>query len=258
TIFDTGVHYIGGLDKGQNLYKYFSYLGIMNKLRLKKLNEDAFDVITFDNDKNSYPHAQGYENFVKQLVKFFPDEEETLKTYCEKLSYTCDSFPFYNLRSGAGYQDQILSLNAFEYIDSLTENEKLKAVLAGSNVLYVGIPNKTPLYVHSLSVNSYIQSAWRCINGGSQITKQLIRQLKKYNGEVYNYQEVVNFETENNTIKAVVTKKGNRIEGDIFISNIEPKTTLKMVGEKHFRKAYFNRIQNLEVLPSAFSLYLVL
>lgn len=258
TIFDTGVHYIGGLDKGQNLYKYFSYLGIMDKLRLKKLNDDGFDLITFDDDENVYPHAQGYDNFVEQLSKYFPEEIENIKAYCKKINYTCDSFPFYNLRSGAGYQDQVLSINAKEYIDSVTENEKLKAVLAGSNVLYVGIPDKTPLYVHSLSVNSYIQSAWRCINGGSQITKQLIRQLKKYNGEVYNYQEVVNFETENNTINAVVTKKGKRIEGDIFISNIEPKTTLKMVGEKHFRKAYFNRIQNLEVLPSAFSLYLVL
>lgn len=258
TIFDTGVHYIGGLDKGQNLYKYFSYLGIMDKLRLKKLNDDGFDLITFDDDENVYPHAQGYDNFVKQLSKYFPEEIENIITYCKKINYTCDSFPFYNLRSGAGYQDQVLSINAKEYIDSVTENEKLKAVLAGSNVLYVGIPDKTPLYVHSLSVNSYIQSAWRCINGGSQITKQLIRQLKKYNGEVYNYQEVVNFETENNTINAVVTKKGKRIEGNIFISNIEPKTTLKMVGENHFRKAYFNRIQNLEVLPSAFSLYLVL
>lgn len=26
TIFDTGVHYIGGLAQGQNLYRYFSYL----------------------------------------------------------------------------------------------------------------------------------------------------------------------------------------------------------------------------------------
>lgn len=257
TIFDTGVHYIGGLEKGQNLYKYFSYLGIMNKLRLKQLNKDGFDCITFDDDKNIYPHAQGYENFVKKLVQFFPDEEENLKTYCEKLRYTCDSFPFYNLRSGAGYQEKILALNAKEFIDSVTENKKLKAVLAGSNTLYVGIPEKTPLYVHSLSVNSYIQSAWRCINGGSQITKHLIRQLKNYHGEVYNYQEVINFETQDNKVNAVITKKGNRIEADTFISNIEPKTTLKMVGEHHFRKAYYNRIQNLEPLPSAFSLYLV-
>ena len=25
-IFDTGVHYLGGLSEGQNLYQYFSYL----------------------------------------------------------------------------------------------------------------------------------------------------------------------------------------------------------------------------------------
>ena len=25
TIFDTGIHYIGGLSEGQNLYKYFKY-----------------------------------------------------------------------------------------------------------------------------------------------------------------------------------------------------------------------------------------
>ncbi len=30
TIFDTGVHYIGGLDKGQNLYQYFKYLDILD------------------------------------------------------------------------------------------------------------------------------------------------------------------------------------------------------------------------------------
>ncbi len=50
TNFDTGVHYIGGLSIGQNLYQYFNYLGIYDGLRLKKLNEDGFDIITFDGD----------------------------------------------------------------------------------------------------------------------------------------------------------------------------------------------------------------
>lgn len=47
TIFDTGVHYISGLSEGQNLYQYFKYLGIMDDLKLKKLDEDGFDIITF-------------------------------------------------------------------------------------------------------------------------------------------------------------------------------------------------------------------
>ncbi|HLF51068.1 NAD(P)/FAD-dependent oxidoreductase [Flavobacterium sp.] len=257
TIFDTGIHYIGGLSEGQNLYKYFSYIGIMEHLNLKKMDEDAFDVISFDDDKTEYPYAQGYENFIRQLVKFFPEEEETIKTYCEKLIYTCDSFPLYNVRAGDGYQKEILSINAKGYLDELTDNEKLKAVLAGSNFLYAGIADKTPLYVHALSVNSFIQSSWRCINGGSQITKQLIKQLRKYGGEIYKHKDVVSFGFEENKLVSAKTKSGEEYFGDIFISNIEPKTTLKMIGEDKFRKSFYSRIQSLEVLPSAFSLYLV-
>jgi len=52
TIFDTGIHYIGGLSEGQNLYNYFSYIGIMDQLRLKKMDEDSFDVISFYDHKN--------------------------------------------------------------------------------------------------------------------------------------------------------------------------------------------------------------
>ncbi len=71
TIFDTGVHYIGGLAKGENLYNYFSYLNIADKLNLRQLNKDGFDVISFDDDENEYPIAQTYQNFVEQLAVFF-------------------------------------------------------------------------------------------------------------------------------------------------------------------------------------------
>jgi len=257
TIFDTGIHYIGGLDKGQNLYSYFSYLGIMDQLRLQKMDENGYDFITFDGDSNAYPHAQGYENFIQQLKVFFPDQEDVLREYCKKLQYTCDSFPLYNLKQGDGYQEEILSINAKKYFDELTDNEKLKSVLAGSNFLYAGIADKTPFYVHALSVNSYIQSSWRCINGGSQITKQLIKQLRHYGGEVYKHSEVVDFGFEGDKLVSAKTKNGNEYFGELFISNIEPKTTLKMIGEDKMRKSYYKRIQELDVLIAPFSIYVV-
>lgn len=257
-LFDTGVHYIGALGEGQNLNKYFSYIGIMDALKLSKMDEDAYDVISFGDADVEYPHAQGYENFTKQLLKYFPEEEVAIKEYCKKIQEICDAFPLYNLDYGNGHPIEILSINAQKYFEELTDNKKLRAVLAGSNFLYAGIPDKTPLYVHALSVNSYIQSAWRCINGGSQITKQLIKQLKKYGGEVYKRKEVINFSSEGKRIISANTKDGSAYYGDIFISNIEPKTTLDMVGKEKFRKPYYRRIKELEVLPAAFSVYVVL
>src|SRR5690554_1606547 len=84
-IFDTGVHYIGGLSEGQNLNRYFKYLEILDDISLKKMDEDAYDIITFDDDAKEYSHAQGYEDFSKSLIEQFPDEEEAINTYCQTI-----------------------------------------------------------------------------------------------------------------------------------------------------------------------------
>jgi all-trans-retinol 13,14-reductase len=204
-------------------------------------------MISFEDDENEYPHAQGYENFVKQLEHFFPEEKENLEEYCTKLRTICNSFPLYNLKWEGKYDNAILELNAKEIIDNSTQNQKLKAVLAGTNFLYAGI-DKSPFYVHALSVNSYIQSSWRCINGGSQITKQLLKQLKKHGGEFYKYKEVTRFNVENNKVTAVEMKDGTQVSATRFISNIDPKITLKLVGEEHFRKAFLAEFRVLKAL----------
>ena len=78
-IFDSGVHYLGGLGKGQNLYQVFKYLGIIDKLKLQKMGEDGFDMIIIENDEKEYVYAQGYENFIRHLLKDFPGEEKALR-----------------------------------------------------------------------------------------------------------------------------------------------------------------------------------
>jgi all-trans-retinol 13,14-reductase len=257
TIFDTGIHYIGGLSEGQNLYRYFKYIGIMDGLNLKKLDEDGYDMISFEDCDQEFPHAQGYDNFINQLTKYFPEEKEAIRKYCEAIVTTCDSFPLYNLRSEGKYDNAILAINAKEFIESLTENKMLRAVFSGSNFLYAGIGDKSPFYVHALTVNTYMQSAWRCINGGSQITKQLIKQLKMHGGVVYKYKEVTQLVVENNAVTTAKIKDGTSVSATHFISNVDPKATLKMAGENNFRKAFVNRISSLEGGVSAFSLYLV-
>ncbi|WP_303316725.1 NAD(P)/FAD-dependent oxidoreductase [Flavivirga abyssicola] len=260
TIFDTGVHYIGGLDKGQNLYQYFKYIDIIDDLSLKKLDENGFDIVTFDNDPIEYRHAQGYEKFIEVLIKQFPEEESAIVTYCNKLKETCDSFPLYNLKQGKPYYDNmdIFQLQAKKYINSLTNNKKLQAVLAGTNFLYAGDGERTPFYVHALTINSYIESAYRCINGGSQITKALIKKLKEHGGETYKHHDVVKFGFDDGKITSAICSNGKEIKGDLFISNIEPKLTLKLVGEDKFRKSYTNRVDKIESTIAAFSLYIVL
>ena len=124
TIFDTGVHYVGSMDEGENLYQFFKYFGILDKMKLKRLDDEKFDVIRFD-DGSEYSYGQGYDQFKKNLIEYFPDEKTAIETYCNKIKETCKKFPLYNLESsGENYQmdSSIMELNAYEYIASITKN----------------------------------------------------------------------------------------------------------------------------------------
>ncbi len=259
-IFDTGVHYIGGLSEGQNLNRYFKYLEILDDIPLRKMNEDAFDIITFDNDPIEYKHAQGYQNFSKSLLEQFPGEEAGIAAYCQKMIETCDKFPLYRMKKSKAYYEnpEIFEEKAKDFIDSITENETLRAVMAGSSLLYAGDGDRTPMYMHALAVNSYIESSYRCVRGGSQITKALLKRLREYGGKALKRQEVTKIETENGLAKAVHTSTGRTIFGDFFISNVDPKITLKMLETDHFRKSYVSRVKAIESTIASFTLYVVL
>lgn len=258
-IFDTGVHYLGGLSKGQNLYHYFSYLEIMNELDIHKMDEDGYDKITFDGDPIDYPHAQGYDNFILQLSKFFPDEKENLERYCEGIQYVCNHFPRYNVTGKDQYNEEILHLNTRRFIESITQDKKLQSVLLGSNFLYGGDSENTPLYVHALTVNSCIQSAYKCIKGGSQISKLLIRKLREYGAEVHKHAEVAKMIFNNEDVLiGVKTKGGKEYHAKQFISNIEIRSTIHLIGEDRLKKSFLNRVLSWEPVSSCFSVYLVL
>ena len=56
---DTGIHYIGSLDEGQIMNQYFRYFGIMDKLSIKRMDEEVFDRIYYKDA--IYDYAMGHE-----------------------------------------------------------------------------------------------------------------------------------------------------------------------------------------------------
>jgi len=257
-IFDTGVHYIGGLEPGQNLYHYFKYLGIMDDLRIQKMEEGGFDVISFEGDENEYLHAQGYERFIEVLSEQFPKERKNIEKYCRDIRKVCSRVPMYNLLP---YDNTSLTSDHHEigiktFIESCTDNPKLQKVLAGNNMLYAGEGDKTPLYVHAMIINSYIESSYRCVDGGSQIARLLAKMIKSHGGKIIRNAEVKSFEISQGNIKSAVLASGEKVEGRNFISNVHPDATLDMIDPGMIRKSYRSRIKNLPNSISTFITYL--
>lgn len=258
-IFDTGVHYIGSVDKGENLYQFFKYFGLLDKLKLKRLNDKFYDIIRFKDGKE-YKHGHGYGNFKKYLIEDFPDEKVAIEKFCDKVQEVCLKFPLYNLSAEINadyFADAALrELNAYDYIASLTQNERLRNVLAGSNPLYAGVKDKTPFYVHALILNSYIMGAYKLVDGGSQLAKIMSNSIREFGGEVHNRKNVVSANYEDGRIKEVVLETGDIVRGKNFISNVHPAVTIDIFGEDKFLNAYKKRIRSIENTISSFTVHL--
>ena len=258
-IFDSGVHYLGGLDEGQNLYQIFKYLDILDRLKLQRMDEEAFDKILFEGDDKEYVFAQGYDNFISRLLADFPEEEQALHAYCDKIKEVCSKFPLYNLRSGGDEHEKAgaLEIDTKGFIDSITTNTVLREVLAGNNPLYAGMPDKTPFYVHALIINSYIESSYKCIDGGSQIAKLLSRNILNKGGTILRNCEVKKILVDAGKASAVELADGSRMYADYFISNVHPVRTLEMTETDLIKKAYRNRLKSLENSIGCFTLNIV-
>ena len=115
-IFDTGMHYIGSFGEGEILNKLFKYFGIYDKIVAKRLDEDAFDILTFGNEKFAYP--QGVENFRNKLFEKFPEEKDGINKYFEKINEIYNSVDILNLREirndNLGIKNS-MDVNAFEF-----------------------------------------------------------------------------------------------------------------------------------------------
>ena len=261
TLFNTGLNYTESLGEGEVLNRYFRYFGILDKLKLKQLDTDAFNKISFDNDTNEYPMAQGDDNFVEKLSDFFPGNRNELKKYIRSLENICNSFPLYTLDpSGNRHMyENSLSSSAYDFLRSAVPgNEKLRSILSGMNPLYSAEANKTPLYIFALINYSFITSAWRLVDGGSQLASSVVSVIKENGGEVYLSKEVTAIRGDNKKAGYVELNDGSKVYADKIISNVHPVTTLKMVDEQLSKKTYQYRINSLENTVGMFTIYIVL
>lgn len=262
-IFDTGVHYLGGLDKGQNLYRYFDYLGLMDKIQFKKLDMDGYDRISFEDDEIEYKIPQGYDNFINYYSELFPEEREGIILFCDKIREVCAKLPLYNVEEtkDLDFMEFVVNDKPVDVvIESCVKNKSLQRILAGNNALYAGIKGVTPFYVHALVINSYIESSYKCVKGGAQISLALCKIIREHGGVIKNHAEAIAIETDDEKATSVVLKGGTKVLGKKFISSIHPALTLDLLGEdcKMIRKAYKTRIAGLQNTVSAFIVYIVL
>jgi all-trans-retinol 13,14-reductase len=256
-IFNTGLHYTESLDEGQILHQYFRYFGLHNKLKLRRLDEDGFDIISFND--GTYKLAMGFKNYRETLSGYFPKEKSGIMKYLEKIRNICSSISLYNLSDKPFniFECDSLGIGAADFIQSVISDYRLQNVIAGNNLMYAGHKEKTPLLIHALINNSFIESAWRVVDGSHLMINILAETVTNNGGSIFKNAKAGKLLTENGSIKSVELTNGEKIEGKYFISNTHPEQLLSMLNNVKVSSAFSYQISNLEDTIGIFTLYLV-
>lgn len=245
--FDTGFHYVGGLDEGQMLRKLFDYFGLM-ELPWRKMDEECFDEVTLPS--GSYPFAQGYERFRETLAERFPSQRENLRKYVDLLKDVGDNIS-HSLDPHTAdevYQRSLFARSAYDFISNTISDPTLVDVLSGSSMKMELSASKLPLYVFAQINSTFIQSAYRICGGGMQIAESLRKSIEQMGGTVRRNSRVTAFAGSDGKATGVTINGGEEhFEADTFISDIHPAATARLLQECGLiRKIFQKRITGLE------------
>lgn len=257
--FDTGIHYIGSMNEGEILRQFMRYAGVEESLTLQRLDTDAYDVVGIDGREVAF--AQGDERFVERLCDSFPHERDNIRRYAAAVREVGEVIGVERLRQGviSSGSLQYMSLSASEVIDSITGDEHLRRVLAGTSFLEDGIRNYTPFYHHAMIQHSYIRGAYRIADGSSRWAEALCRTIVDNGGEVRCGDAVTEVLHADNAVTGVRLASGETCFADTVISDIHPAVLLPMIAPgSRIREVYVRRINNARNSMGVFTLNLTL
>ncbi len=259
--FDTGMHVIGGMQPGENIYRICKYLGILDEINIRDVDDDCTDALYFEEDGMEYKIAKGKEGFVNSLASYFPEERDNLERYVEEIYSMTDEMDLFYLRPSTSYlrvHSESFSQYADDFIAQHFQNEKLRSVIAYMNPLYGGRAHQTPAFIQAIINVLYINGASRFVDDSAQFADTLAKVITRNGGTILKGEEVCRVVAENRHIHSIITSKGKELTADKYISAIHPCTLFKLTDQGAFPKSYVNRLESIPNSYSAFSLYIKL
>ncbi|WP_319776880.1 NAD(P)/FAD-dependent oxidoreductase [Maridesulfovibrio sp.] len=256
--FETGIHLIGGLGDGDPLDIYFKHLGIGPDLVKIPFNQDGCDCFRFEKQGKQICLPHGYERVRQVLHRNFPAEKSAVDKYLDRIRTIFDSSSFLNfeldfsLESAVHDENESLS----NYLDSITDNQELKALLCCHTLLYGTPPEQAPLTTHALVSGSYFRSSHTIEGGGKALADAYRKQLEKHGVDILCGKKATRIRYDDNkNFKSLRLDNGPELHGRICIWSAHPAAMLLAVEDGAFRPVYKRRINELQETVSALILF---
>ncbi|MCP3927625.1 MAG: NAD(P)/FAD-dependent oxidoreductase [Bacteroidetes bacterium] len=256
--WDVGIHYVGEVTREKSmLKKLFDYV-TNGELKWADMGEVYDRIIIGD---QHYDFVKGVKNFKKQMISYFPEEEQAINKYVDLVFKTVKTSrnyymskaisPFLNALLGRFLRKPFHKFSdktTDEVLRSLTNNETLIKVLTGQYGDYGLAPKQSSFAMHAALVRHYFGGGNFPVGGSSQIVKTMDPVIAASGGTILVSAEVEEVIIEKNRAVGVRMKDGKSFRAKNIVSNAGVMTTFHKLlpsatVEKHRLKEQLQKVK---------------
>ena len=233
--FDIGIHYLGQCGPRGAIPRILSAAGAKG-VRFNAMDPDGFDTLFFPDFEFRVP--AGIEEYSRRLVSTFPAEKPGIQRYISLLQQmrTLQKLPGQPGRALSVLPRSLRALRwsfstVAKFLDTCTENQKLRAVLCAESGDYAQPPSRASLALHAGLMAHYLESGAYYPRGGGQVMSEaLAKSIESRAGKLLLNTRVQRIVVENGRACGVIFANkhvGTReVRAETVISNADIKRTL--------------------------------
>lgn len=268
--WDVGLHYVGDMDrKGSLLRVVFEHITDKN-LKWADMGE-VYDRVIIQN--REYEYLKGLQNWKTRMKEYFPTEKDarSIDKYVEALFevnrsaksyYMKKAMPNFMLFFAAPFMGnayaRIAKRTTKEVLDSISDNDELKAVLSAQFGDYGMPPSKSSFAIHAAVALHYMNGGFYPVGGSEEIFNTIAPSIINAGGTILIGAAVKEILIENGTAKGVIMQDGKIIKSNVVVSGAGVHLTFNnLIHDSHKSKLKFlNDAMEIPASVGHLSLYI--
>jgi all-trans-retinol 13,14-reductase len=262
--FCAQVHYIFGCGEGEPIHDLLSRTGLDEQVRFHRLDPEGFDHVVVAGDRTRIPN--GLEKFRDRLMAKFPEATRPIRGYFDvimAIGRELDRLPskvrFRDLMTAPFRFGHLLKYKGWtlgRLYDSLRMPARLRTILAGQAGDYLLPPSEVSLLLHVALVRAYDRGAYYPEKHYVHFIASIADFIRSRPGcQLRLSTEVDRIDVERGRVTGVHTKLGETFTAARYISNVDPRVTARLVGERNAPNDWLDKL-DYEYSSGNITLYL--
>lgn len=263
--FDVGLHYLGGCTEDGLLPRLLRAAGA-EPVEFEEMDPDGFDTLVFPDFTFRVP--KGIDAYRDRLVEYFPAERRGIDRYATLLrQLQAVMHGLGNPLAAVGTLARSWLLLRWArgtfgaFLDTVTRDSHLRAVLAGQHGNYAQPPSRAALLVGAGIALHYLEGAFYPRGGGQVISDRLAAAIERHGGRVLLLARATRIVVDGGRVRGVEIESphlGRRVlHAPVVVSNADLKRTMTaLVGPDVLRPETVRRVESYEMSPALGAVYL--